>query len=165
MAAAHGGEHGEHHHSLALELGLMAFSVGLAALSALYAIAIYGTRKRTNEWIAGGAVQELVENKYYVDEIYGATIVDGTLGLAKTGAAFDKHVIDGVVDGAASFTRIWSAVVGLFDLHWIDGAVNRLADVTMAWGNRLRNVQTGGINAYLYGIVVAVMVILVVQIW
>ena len=165
VAAAHGGEHGEHHHSLALELGLMAFSVGLAALSALYAVAIYGTRKRTNDWIAGGAVQELVENKYYVDEIYDATIVAGTLGLAKTGAAFDKHVIDGVVDGAASFTRIWSAVVGLFDLHWIDGAVNRLADVTMAWGNRLRNVQTGGINAYLYGIVVAVMVILVVQIW
>jgi NADH-quinone oxidoreductase subunit L len=74
-------------------------------------------------------------------------------------------VIDGAVDGTAGITRIWSAVVGLFDLHGIDGAVNRLADGTMAFGNRLRNVQTGGINAYLYGIVAAVTVILIIRMW
>jgi NADH-quinone oxidoreductase subunit L len=163
---AHGdAHHAAHHHSVALELGVMAISVSLAAASAFVAYLIYGAGRLSNEWISTGPLHELVENKYYVDEVYDATIVSGTLGLAKTGAAFDKNVIDGAVDGTAGITRIWSAVVGLFDFHAIDGAVNRLADGTMAFGNRLRNVQTGGINAYLYGIVAAVTVILIIRMW
>ena len=40
-----------------------------------------------------------------------------------------------------------------------------VADTTREWGNRLRNIQTGGINAYLYGIVIAVTIILVARVW
>jgi hypothetical protein len=38
----------------------------------------------------------------------------------------------------------------------IDGIVNAIADATFAIGNRLRQIQTGSINVYLYVIVGAV---------
>jgi hypothetical protein len=45
---------------------------------------------------------------------------------------------------------------GWFDNLVIDGIVNALADATFAVGNRLRQIQTGSINIYLYVIVGAV---------
>ncbi len=45
------------------------------------------------------------------------------------------------------------SVVGMFDDGVIDGLVNLGANATFAMGNRLRRVQTGSINTYLYVIV------------
>ena len=164
-AVARGAEHAAHIHGLGLEVGLMVLSVGIAAASAFVALMIYGLGRFSNDWITSGWLYDLVANKYYVDEIYDATVIRFTLFLAWLGAAFDRVVIDGIVDGSASLTRLGSAITGLFDLRFIDGIVNAIADTTFAWGNRLRNVQTGGINAYLYGIVVAVTAILLVRLW
>jgi NADH-quinone oxidoreductase subunit L len=158
----HGAEHVAHN-PVSLEIGVMALSVGIAAASAFVAAMMYGLGRLPIPSL--GPLHELVANKYYIDELYEATVIRFTLFLSWLGAAFDRHVIDGIVDGSASLTRIGSAVTGLFDLRFIDGVVNAIADTTFAWGDRLRNVQTGGINAYLYGIVVAVTAILLVRMW
>jgi len=39
----------------------------------------------------------------------------------------------------------------------VDGAVNGVADVTQFVGRRVRNVQTGAINAYLYVVLLGVL--------
>jgi NADH-quinone oxidoreductase subunit L len=52
---------------------------------------------------------------------------------------------------------------GLFDSYVVDGLVNLAANSTLAAGGRLRRLQTGSINGYLYGILAAVMVILIVR--
>ncbi|MGH7858020.1 MAG: NADH-quinone oxidoreductase subunit L [Candidatus Binatia bacterium] len=170
--AGHAGAvaHGAHetalaHHDVGTELGVMLVSIGLAAASALVAIQIYGLGRLRLDRLVPGPLYRLVANKYYVDEIYEATVVRLTLFAAWLGAMFDRYVIDGIVDGSAAATRGWSAVTGLFDFRLIDGAVNAIADVTLGWGNRLRHLQTGGINAYLYGIVVAVTAVLVARLW
>ena len=46
---------------------------------------------------------------------------------------------------------------GLFDGYVVDGAVNALADVAQFVGRRVRNLQSGAINAYLYVVLLGVL--------
>ena len=78
-------------------------------------------------------------------------------------AWFDQHIIDGVVNLAAAITVFGAWLSGLFDNYVVDGLVNLAANATLDSGGRLRRLQTGSINGYLYGILAAVMVILLVR--
>jgi NADH-quinone oxidoreductase subunit L len=98
-----------------------------------------------------------------VDEIYQAIFVNGTLLLARLGSFFDQYIIDGIVNGLASLTRFVSWLNGLFDQYIIDGLVNLIADLTFAIGNKFRRVQTGNINSYLYGILIAVVLLIIAK--
>ncbi len=117
---------------------------------------------RFEQWLepvfAGGhgVPYKLAYNKYYIDELYQATFVRLTMALCWLGSSFDRYVIDFIVDGAAKATAFVAWLNGWFDNLVIDGAVNAIADATFAVGNRLRQVQTGNINVYLYVIVGAV---------
>jgi NADH-quinone oxidoreductase subunit L len=114
--------------------------------------------------LAGGLFYRLSYNKYYVDEIYQAIFVNGTLLLARLGSLFDQYVIDGIVNGSASLTRFISWLDGLFDNYIIDGIVNAVADIIFWAGNKLRRIQTGNINSYLYGILIAIALAIIVKI-
>ncbi len=143
-----------------LEGTLMLWSVVAAALGIGLAYLMYYRRTLSAEFfsrLAGGVPYRILLEKYYVDELYQAVFVRGTLALAAAAAWFDLHVIDGIVNGTATVTRGVAWVIGLWDLYVVDGAVNVLADGTYAVGRRIRNVQTGAINAYLYVIVVGVL--------
>ena len=83
-----------------------------------------------------GWFAKLVENKYYVDELYMAAIVNPLRDLAGWFAAiFDKRGIDGAVNGIAGVTgwvgtqarKLQSGLVGLYALSILVGAVALLA--------------------------------------
>jgi NADH-quinone oxidoreductase subunit L len=114
--------------------------------------------------LAGGLPYRLFDRKWYVDEIYQAIFVNGTLMLARFWSAFDAYIVDGIVNGVAAVTRFISWLDGLFDAYIIDGLVNALANVTYWAGNRFRRLQTGNINGYLYGIIIAMAVAVYVKI-
>jgi NADH-quinone oxidoreductase subunit L len=159
---------GHPHHVLShgTEIVLTLASVGIATAGATLAYLVYYTgrvRPETFSELAGGVPYRAVYNKYWVDEIYQAVFVRGTLLVAQLGAAIDRYLIDGIVDGSAKLTTAWSWVTGLFDLRFIDGAVNAVSDSFLDWGARVRKVQTGSINAYLYAIVAGVVGIMVVR--
>jgi NADH-quinone oxidoreductase subunit L len=100
--------------------------------------------------IGRGAVHRVIANKYYVDEIYDFAFVKNLLRLTGASGAFDNGVIDGAVNGAGLMTRIGSFLTGLFDNAFIDGLVNAVANVTRSVGERLRVIQAGQIQGYLY---------------
>jgi NADH-quinone oxidoreductase subunit L len=159
--------HKEGHGSHALEWGLMALSVGVASLGAFIAYLMYRRESLSPAIfanLAGGLFYRLFDRKWYVDEIYQFLFVNGTLLLAKVLSAFDTYVIDGIVNGAASVTRFVSWLNGLFDNYIIDGIVNAVANFTFWAGNKFRRVQTGNINSYLYGILIAVAALIIVKI-
>jgi NADH-quinone oxidoreductase subunit L len=149
-----------HHYPLSLELGLMAVSVAIALLGIFLSTLIYYWRRipaeRFSE-LGGGAPFRLLHNKWYVDELYDATIVRGTLALTQLLAWFDRTIIDGIVNGAASLVRTLGELDGAFDKYVVDGAVNAIADGTYAFGRTLKQVQSGAINAYLIVIVTGVL--------
>src|SRR5277367_6552218 len=110
-----------------------------------------------------GALYRVILNKYYVDEIYQAAIINPYLILCRAAAWFDANIIDGVVNLAAAVTVFGSRLSGLFDTYVVDGLVNLASNVTLNFGTRVRRLQTGSINGYLYAILAAVMLILLVR--
>jgi NADH-quinone oxidoreductase subunit L len=50
-----------------------------------------------------------------------------------------------------------------FDNYIVDGIVNAVANITFWAGNQFRRIQTGNINGYLYGILLAVVVAIIVK--
>ncbi len=143
-----------------VEALLMLISLGAAAGGITLAYRMYATeslRPETFSEALGGLPYRTVLNKYWVDELYGLVFVRGTLLLCRATAWFDLHVIDGLVNLSAAIVRGWSWLSGLFDLYVVDGAVNLVADVTQFVGRRVRNVQTGAINAYLYVVLLGVL--------
>ena len=93
----------------------------------------------------------LVFNKYYVDEIYQATIVRGSIVLARIFYWLDQNLIDGIVNFMAVLGKAVAFLDKAIDEHLVDGAVNGLASLTWNSGKQLRRLQTGHIQSYLFG--------------
>ncbi len=85
---------------------------------------------------AAGALYRLVLNKYYMDEIYGATIV--------------RPVV------AGSTHLLWRAM----DVGVIDAAVNGLARGARSAGDSLRRVQSGNIRSYAGWVVIGALAVI-----
>jgi NADH-quinone oxidoreductase subunit L len=161
---AHGAAHDASH---ALEWGLMAVSVSVAALGFFLAYLMYRRQALSPDTfvnLARGAFYRLFDKKWYFDEIYQTVFVNGTLLLAKILSVFDQYVIDGAVNASAAVTRFISWLNGLFDQYVIDGMVDAVAGVTFWAGNKFRRVQTGNINGYLYGILIAMAFAIIIKI-
>ena len=92
-----------HHLSRAGELGLMAFSVIVALLGMLLAYRFYVARPEISERLARrfATAHTVLSNKYYVDEVYDATVVQGTLRGASGLWSFDRRVLTGRSTGRA----------------------------------------------------------------
>ena len=148
----HGGEHGGHAISLGLEWGLVVLSVAVAAGGILLARRWY---KSDPEFSIPKALAErfpfaykLLLNKYWVDEIYDATVIRGTVGLARFLWEFDARVVDGAVNGTRHTTVGTSFLSGIFDLRVVDGAVNLLGTVNQKASRYFRRLQVGFTQGY-----------------
>ena len=134
----------------ALEYGLMAASVGVALAGIVLAWLFYirgpALPRRFTE--ALGSLYRVVANKFYVDEIYGITVVAGYYALCHTAAWFDRWIVDGVVNGTRHFTIGVSHLSSAFDTYVIDFLVNVLAWTTRGLHRLVRHVQTGLVQSY-----------------
>jgi NADH-quinone oxidoreductase subunit L len=112
---------------------------------------------------AFGWLAKLVENKYYIDEIYQATIIRALMLAAVVQYWFDKWVIDyAIVNGVGYLTQLASIGWGWFDRTVIDGLVNFVGWITKTLGNGLRYVQTGVTQQYVFMMVAALIIISIV---
>jgi proton-translocating NADH-quinone oxidoreductase, chain L len=105
----------------------------------------------------------VVYNKYYLDEIYGATVVRGSLVFARILSFIDSRLVDGAVNLAGAVTRLFANLDGAIDTYLVDGAVNLVANSTIAAGRALRRVQTGRIQTYLYGALAGALVVVLLN--
>jgi NADH-quinone oxidoreductase subunit L len=143
-------DHAKPHMSTAGELGLMLVSVLLAVVGIAVAWRFYVVKPDISARLArdwSGAHRTLT-NKYYVDELYDASIVRGTLGGGRSLWAFDRAVIDGAVDGSGWVTRVSSWISHLFDKWVVDGLVNLVGWGTGESSFGFRRIQTGLIQNY-----------------
>jgi len=104
-------------HSVKLEWILMGASVGIALVGFLVARALYGRESRIPEKMSTvmGPVYRLLLNKYYVDEIYAAGVVNPIRRFADIlWYYFDVIVIDGLVNLAGMIATCLGRVVALF---------------------------------------------------
>ncbi|HOB73566.1 MAG TPA: NADH-quinone oxidoreductase subunit L [Phycisphaerae bacterium] len=138
-----------------------AFVVGF-----LVAIAIYWNGLGLAERLARTfqPVHTLLVRKFYFDELYGAAFVGGVLVIKSLLYAFDKYIVDGIVNLSAAVTERLSRFAGnVLDARGVDGAVNGVGKLALELGGVVRTPQDGRIRNYiLFALCGAGVVLLVV---
>jgi NADH-quinone oxidoreductase subunit L len=142
-AEAAGEAEGAEAAAVGTERTLIVVSTAIAALGILIAWRIWVKRRIIAERFAETypVLYRVLLNKYYVDELYDATVVQPIK--------------------VASTEGLWRA----FDVKLVDGAVNGVAAIVAASASTLRRVQTGSVRTYAGSLFVGVVVILGYYLW
>jgi NADH-quinone oxidoreductase subunit L len=143
-------EHESEPASRGVELGLMALSVLIALAGIFAAQTVYVTRPDISDALAArfAGAHKLLSNKYYVDELYGATAIGGTFMAARGLWTFDRRVVDGAVNGTSWATVISAWFSGLTDRTIVDGIVNLVGRTCEEGSFWFRKLQTGLVQNY-----------------
>ena len=163
------GQEGEEHGSRGLELGLMAFSVLLAAVGMGLAYRFYVQRPEIADGLADrfAGAHRLLTNKYYVDELYDATVIKATRASSRGLWAVDRHAVDGAVNATSGLAVVTAWFSSLTDRRLVDGLVNMVGWVAQEVSFGFRRLQTGLVQNYalvmLLGVALFVGVYLVVR--
>ena len=150
-AAEHGAPGAAAHHiSWAAEMGLMGLSVLVGIIGILAAYRFYVRSPEIAENLARrwSGAHRVLSNKYYVDEIYGATVVGGTIAGANGLWTVDRLVVDGAVNGTGWLTVFSAWFSHLVDKYIVDGLVNLVGAVLEESSFLFRRAQTGLIQNY-----------------
>ncbi len=147
----------EHAHIPAMMLSLF-----LAGIGILFAFLFYQWKKLDADKLAEkiNPLYKLSLNKWYFDEIYDATFVALTLGISKVLAWIDANIIDGIVNGSATVTKMFSSFTGKFDNVVVDGMVNGAAYMSGFIGLMFRKLQTGKVQTYIVLVVFSLVILL-----
>ena len=156
------GHHGHHGpaHAIAMVLSIL-----VAGLGILLSWMFYHRRSLSAESVATTfrPLYNLFWHKYYFDEFYDGVLVALTVWKARLFAQFDGTIVDGIVNGVGTVTRDFLAVfIGIFDNRVVDGLVNRVAEVTWAIGGRVRRIQTGAIQTYLFVVLAGIVLLILI---
>ncbi|MBZ0255315.1 NADH-quinone oxidoreductase subunit L [bacterium] len=161
------GAHGEAHaaHNFWVHYGAMGMSIAIAAIGIFISYVIY-----FKKWIPADRIAltfrplyQLSLNKYYIDELYWATIIGFVMEIRKVLASFDRIVIDGIVNLTAPILRGSANFSGGVDRFVVDGVLNLGAVIVQAVGSVSTLVQSGVIQSYILKIAMAVAVILIIH--
>jgi NADH-quinone oxidoreductase subunit L len=140
-------------------------SVAVGTLGIFLAFVVYSFGWINPNRVAN-AVKPLYDfllNKWYFDELYDATVINGSIAFSKFLAWFDLHVVDGLVNLTAQLGVFVSFLVGKFDNYVVDGAVNGLASATVGGGSILRRLQTGKLYHYVFVLAGGAVVIFLIK--
>ncbi len=125
---------GTHHLSHATEWGLMGLSVAVSVIMIIVAYVV----NRKPDFRESTGIAKLLENKWYIDEIYDAVVVKPLQGLSSVLDKFvEKQGIDGIVNGVGKTVR-WG-------------------------GDRLRLLQTGQVGFYIFMMVLSMVMLFVIS--
>jgi NADH-quinone oxidoreductase subunit L len=147
------------------EYGLEAVALGVAALGIALAWSMYATKRIPAERFTaskgGTFVHRMLLRRYWIDDAYDAfgrsVVYRGARGLDW----FDRHVIDGIVNGIGRGSLKVATVTDVVDRRVIDGAVNALSLETIRTSWRLRQRQTGQVQNYAWVVVVGIVVVVI----
>ena len=131
------------HESTGTELSLMAVSSAVALGGIWIASLLFLKRPAVASRLAEryGGIRRLLLNKYYVDEIYDAVIVQPVRIMSEHG--------------------LWKVV----DARLIDGAVNGVAAAVGASSGLLRRIQAGSVRVYAAALFLGLVLVLGYSLW
>ncbi len=138
-------DHGAH--------AVLAKIVGFAFVAGFFvAIVIYARGLAVGEKLKRAflPLHTVLEHKFYFDEAYGLVWVGGTHVLKNVCYAFDKYVVDGLVNLSAWVTERISAFSGyVLDKGLVDGLVNGVGASALKLGGLVRSPQVGRVRNYI----------------
>jgi NADH-quinone oxidoreductase subunit L len=134
-------------------LSTLIAATGLAGAWRFY-VTHPGVPRRAAEQFSG--LHALLLNKYYVDDLYGATIVRGTFAAAREFWRVDLRLIDGFVNAWGVGTRVLAWISHLIDKVGVDGAVNATGWSAGEGSFLVRRGQTGLVQNYALVIILGI---------
>jgi NADH-quinone oxidoreductase subunit L len=158
----------EAHYSMVTEVLFTLIAVSVAALGLFIAYWFYVKKPESPVRLAQqwSGAHRVLYNKYYVDELYNATAVQGTLNTCEGLNWVDANVVDGVVNRTAGGTRLSAFVSDLFDMNFVDGAVNLIGALLGFFSKGFRRIQTGLVQNYAMLMLVGIFIMVAVfMIW
>jgi NADH-quinone oxidoreductase subunit L len=140
----------------------MFLSLAVAGLGILMAFIFYQWKKLDANKLADKIkpIYNFSLNKWYLDEAYDKTAVNGTLNFSSILSWFDNKIVDGLVNGSAIVTKFTSTISGWFDTFVVDGFVNFTAFFSGFVGLSFRRLQTGKVQTYVVFVVFAIIILL-----
>ena len=162
-AETHADDHAHdiHHraHSTAMKLSILAATLGILLSWWTYYLRKIDTAALLRR-LRG--VYHVLQGQYFFDEFYAATVYRGTLWVAWLAGAFDRVVVDGIVNGFGYLTRAEAWLIGQFDNWIVDGLVNGVATTMQGAGEGFRRIQTGRLQTYLTYVSASVVVLILI---
>lgn len=149
------GSHHETSHD-PMEYILMAASVIVAIIGISSGVFFYLIRPELPARIASRIrpIHSLIYKRYFIDEIYNFIFVSGAKMIMTVLSAFDRYVIDLMVNLSGYILRLKAHIIDWFDRRVVDGIVNSVAGITLTAGTYLRRIQTGRLQAYVMILIV-----------
>jgi NADH-quinone oxidoreductase subunit L len=140
---------GEEAHLVEFDFALAGLSVALALVGIAGGFALYRRYRERDPLRRLGPVYTLLDNKYYLDDIYLKGIVRPIqYAVARAVYWTNQRILDGVVNGFGRLTRLLGRATDATDRNVVDGAVNRVA-IGAGWtGGLLRYIQSGNVQRY-----------------
>ncbi|HKT81913.1 MAG TPA: NADH-quinone oxidoreductase subunit L [Vicinamibacterales bacterium] len=126
---------------LAMTLMIVSSLVAVAGIAIAWFLFLKDRRAAASLAARFPAIERVLTNKYYVDEIYDAGVVQPVQILSEDG--------------------LWKGV----DVRGIDGAVNGVGQIVSLSARGLRHLQTGSVRAYAVSLLLGVVVIVGYYLW
>jgi len=114
---------------------------------------------------AAPPVWVVLHNKFYIDELYGATVIAFYAWWAKAADWLDRRVWGGAVALAALLFRGGAHLSRLCDTYWVNGGFDKGCEELANGGGLLARVQSGRVQSYLRLLALAVVVLAAILIW
>jgi NADH-quinone oxidoreductase subunit L len=106
-----------------------------------------------------------LRDRFYVDELYGVTVIAFYAWWARVADWFDRHVWGGIVAFVAWIFAGWARLNRFLDVNWVDGGFDKTCEELSAGGGILASVQTGRVQNYLRILAVAVVALAFILLW
>ena len=155
-AAAGGGHSGP----AVVFLIILAIAVAVGGIALAWYMYVKDTDVPNRLYERFTGMYRLLLEKYYIDEIYQACIVEPTYKLMRGLWTFDAKVVDGAVNGSSLITVVSSRFSGIFDLRTVDGAVNGTASFIRFFSQVFKYLQSGMVQNYLFVMLLGIFVML-----
>jgi NADH-quinone oxidoreductase subunit L len=107
----------------------------------------------------------VLHDKFYVDELYGATVIAFYAWWARVADWFDRRVWGGVVTGVAFAFGLWAQLNRFLDTNVVDGGFDKGCEELSSGGGLLAAVQSGRVQTYLRILALAVVALVAILIW
>jgi NADH-quinone oxidoreductase subunit L len=152
-------------------LGMLMLTSSLVVLAGLgLGLWIYGSKSPAAEEPdalekAMPPVWAVLRDKFYIDELYGATFIAFYYWWAKVADWIDRSIWGGIVAGVALLFKGWAQLNRFLDANLVDGGFDKGCEEIANGGGLLARVQSGRGQIYLRLLAVAVVILAAILIW
>jgi NADH-quinone oxidoreductase subunit L len=110
-------------------------------------------------------IWRVLRAKFYVDELYGATVIAFFWLWGRVADWFDRRIWGGAVAAVTWSIAACARLNRFLDANWVDGAFDKGCEELSSSGGLLSRAQTGRVQTYLRLLALGVIVLAVILFW